>query len=125
MTDRLSRQALWPSAQAIQLLPTPVEPASQCRVSGVEVRIFYPFHPRAGQMVQVEQQPSPTNCTTNCCGWIVTNAELRRNGPRGWPHLIAKTNVVKNLSYHPRFWQNKAKNLNDFNSRTWVNAVAC
>src|SRR5438477_5960853 len=26
MTDRLSRQALWPSAQAIQLLPTPVGP---------------------------------------------------------------------------------------------------
>jgi hypothetical protein len=45
--------AVWPSAQAIQLLPTPVEAASYCRVSAFEVRITYPFHPRSGETVAV------------------------------------------------------------------------
>ncbi|MGY3509532.1 MULTISPECIES: Y4bD/Y4pK family protein [Bradyrhizobium] len=38
------------------VLPTPGETASQCRVSAFEVLILYPFHPRAGQMVQVEHR---------------------------------------------------------------------
>lgn len=52
----MSRHALWPRAQAIQLLPSRSRQRHNAGCPAFEVLILYPFHPRAGQMVQVEHR---------------------------------------------------------------------